>query len=152
VFTVSVTGDELEPPPPENVAVSESEPACKVVNVSVATPEELGVAVPRVVLPFRKVTVPGEPPVGAGVMVSVNVTLCPNVTGFGESSVSPSRMALLNNHRHGGRAHIRARSSGHCEDIAASGCPGRGGRPSRRESGRGSATCDESDRHDKHDV
>jgi hypothetical protein len=63
-----------------------SEPAGSVVDEKVATPDELGVAVPRAAPPLENVTVPGEVPVGAGVMVAVSVTLCPKVAGLGEAA------------------------------------------------------------------
>jgi hypothetical protein len=61
-------------------------PAGSVVLVSVATPEEFTVAaLPICVAPLKKLTVPTEEPVGVGVMVAVNVSVWPVVTGFGAS-------------------------------------------------------------------
>ncbi len=59
---------------PEYEAVRDSGPAGRFAIVRVATPDALGVAVPRVVPPFKNVTVPSELPAGAGEMVSVSVT------------------------------------------------------------------------------
>ena len=56
----------------------ECTPADKVEVEKVATPP-LSVPVPSVVAPSRKVTVPVAPD---GVIVAVNVTLCPTGAGF----------------------------------------------------------------------
>jgi hypothetical protein len=53
-------------------------PAARVVVVSVATPTALRVAVPRLVVPSRNVTVPvGTLVPDCGETVAVKVTLCP---------------------------------------------------------------------------
>jgi hypothetical protein len=64
----------------------ESDPAGRVVVLKVAMPLAFSVAVPRVVVPFRKVTVP----VGIFVLVweptvAVSVTLWPVVAKVGEA-------------------------------------------------------------------
>jgi hypothetical protein len=61
--------------------VIESAPAGRVVVANVATPPP-NALVPRVVVPFLKVTEPVGVPVTAGVTVAVNVTDAPTVDGF----------------------------------------------------------------------
>jgi hypothetical protein len=64
--------------------------------VNVALPE-LKVAVPSVVAPSRKVTVPvGVPAPGATALtVAENVTLCPNTDGFTDEVTVAELLALL---------------------------------------------------------
>ena len=47
------------------------------VKVSVATPDAFKLLVPSSVAPLKKLTVPSDEPVGAGVTVAVSVTCCP---------------------------------------------------------------------------
>jgi hypothetical protein len=58
-------------------------PALANAVVQVAT-SPLSVAVPRVALPFLKVTVPAGVPLNSGATVAVNITDCPTVEGFSD--------------------------------------------------------------------
>jgi hypothetical protein len=52
------------------------------VRTSVATPDEFTLPVPIELAPFKNVTVPSGEPVGAGKIVAVSVTDCPNMLGL----------------------------------------------------------------------
>ena len=84
-FTVRLTAVELAP---ENVAVSECVPAARV-DVRMTAEPLARSAVPSVVIPSRKVTVPLEL---AGVTEAVRVTFWPRAAGLGEA-VSATVMA-----------------------------------------------------------
>jgi hypothetical protein len=71
---------------PAYVAVKGSVSAGSKDEVNVATPELFGVAVPTVVAPKTKVTVPMGEPVGTGVIVAVIVTVSPKFAGFGDTA------------------------------------------------------------------
>ena len=68
----------------------ECEPAASVLVVNIAWPEPFRVAVPRVLGPSLKVTVPvGMPPPGLlAVTVAVKVTDCPDADGLAEELIN----------------------------------------------------------------
>jgi hypothetical protein len=72
---------------PAYTAVRLRTPTGNVAEVNVAMPEPFRLALPRVVVPFKKVTVPaaGPTPGAATETVAVNVTVCPVVAGFGDA-------------------------------------------------------------------
>ena len=59
--------------------------AVRAVVENVATPDEFTFPDPSTVVPLLKLTVPSDEPVGAGVTVAVNSSVCPAGTGFGEA-------------------------------------------------------------------
>jgi hypothetical protein len=69
---------------PAYLTVMEWVALLSVVVLKVATPELFSVPVPRVVAPFRKVTVPVGIGPEAAVTVAVNVTLVPAFAGLSE--------------------------------------------------------------------
>ena len=80
IATGAVTELELLVLPPYD-AVIDCTPAGREVVLKEAVPLALSVAVPRVVAPFRKVTVPvGAMAPDCGATTAVKVTLCPVVT------------------------------------------------------------------------
>ena len=62
-----------------------SEPEGNLAVLRTATPP-LRVAVPRLVVPFRNLTVPVDPPGALELTVADNCTVCPNVAGFGSET------------------------------------------------------------------
>ena len=87
--TVTASADEVDvakPALPEYTAVIESVPDARLVAVKVATPDELRFAIPKRVLPLKKLTVPAGVPAGAGATVAVRVTGCPTMAGLGAAS------------------------------------------------------------------
>jgi hypothetical protein len=86
---LSIMGVEVEVPDPtlpEYTAVILSAPAGRVPVVNVAVPELLTTLLPTsVVPPLKKLTVPVGVPVGAGVILAVKVTGCPETAGLGET-------------------------------------------------------------------
>ena len=70
---------------PPYIAVTEYEPAARLLVEKVAWPPEFSVPVPRDVAPFRKVTVPVGVPLAVGVTCAVNVILEPAVIDLAEA-------------------------------------------------------------------
>jgi len=70
---------------PEYTAVMLSPPAGSEAMTKAATPDEFTLPVPSSVAPLKKLTDPRGFPVGAGEIVAVIVTDCPNTAGLGEA-------------------------------------------------------------------
>ena len=84
---------------PPYCAVIECDPVERLEIASVATPLELSVADPRLVLPLKNVTVPvGVPVPEVALTVAVNVTFWLRTEGFGEelnAVVVPIRLLIV---------------------------------------------------------